>query len=77
MATTPYFLPHLRPHCTGNWQILRYVALNLWHCAACRALYPDCAWVREAVIREVRAGVQIRRLAQEGEPLLGDVGGRA
>lgn len=32
-------------------------------------------WVREAVIREVRVGVQIRQLASQGKRLLRNAGG--
>ena len=77
MDETPDFLAHLHQHCTGGWQLLRYFAFNLWQCSRCRAVYPDCTWVREAATRETRAGVQIRQLACEGKRLLRNAGGTA
>ena len=74
MAKTPYFLPHLHPHCTGAWQITPFAKYTLWRCPECHATYPDAGWVREAAAREIWSGEQIQRLANEGQRLLGDAG---
>ena len=72
MAALPYFLPHLQPHCTGRWTLVRCPPVLLWQCPACRAIYPDSTWVRDAAAREIRSGEQIRQLANEGQRMLRD-----
>lgn len=74
MPQTPLFLFHLRPQCTGDWQLHRFSSLTLWQCSQCGSAFPDAAWVREAAARETCSGHQIQQLAQEGQRLLGDAG---
>ena len=75
VAELLYFLPHSRPHCTGDWKIIAYSGHVLWNCAGCWATFPDCTSVREAATRENLSGEQIQRLTHEGQRFIRDMGG--
>lgn len=57
--------------CVGGWQPVRLSEASLWRCDRCGACYPDRADVQAAVWIEMVMDLELSRLAEEGQWLLG------